>query len=115
MQGAARGIGAQCFFQDFFCLQVTAISQIDIGFGNRVHITRIQLAGGIGQRGCTRRHGADRRIDVLTTAGAEEGVLRQAAFHDRIRNSSRSFLALLVAVPQATQQSDYGQTARCGQ
>ena len=32
------GVRAQGFLQDFFCLQVTTIGQVDVGFGNRVDV-----------------------------------------------------------------------------
>ena len=46
MNGDTRGVGAQGFLQDFLGLQIAAVGQVDIGFGDWVYISGcIQLVG----------------------------------------------------------------------
>ena len=68
-----RGVAAQRFFEDFLGLQVTAIGQVHVGFGDRIDITTcIELAGRIGQRRSTRGGVGAGGIHALAATGAKE-------------------------------------------
>ena len=91
--GQAIRRAAQCFLEDFLCLQVTAVCQIYIGFSHWIDITDgIQLAQRVahGRRTTGRITG----IHALTTASAKERIRLQTAFQEgrltRIRATARA-------------------------
>ena len=77
-----RGVAAQRFFEDFLGLQVTAIGQVHVGFGDRVHVpTGIELAVGVVE--CGVAGGAVAAgVHPLATAGTKKGVGVGTAFQE---------------------------------
>lgn len=71
VDGRALRLGAQGFLEDFLCLHITAIGQVDIGFGDGVYVcTAIELAGRVGHGGGCSIRG----VHVLAAAAGKEGV-----------------------------------------
>ena len=114
VDGNPCGVVANRLFQNLFRLQVAAIGQVDVGFCNRVHIAAsIQLAGRVGHGRAARGHFAVGGVDALTTAGAEERVRLNAAFHEGTVYAASATAALHDTVSAITDQQS--QQAATGQ
>ena len=82
MDGDPRRIRMQGFPENFFCLQIAAVSQIDIRLGDRIHIAGcIELTGRVSHRHAGAMGFAG--VNALASAGAKEGVRLQTAFKER--------------------------------
>ena len=101
-------MGAQGLFEDFFCLQVASVGEINIRLGHRVHVSGcIKLAGGVGHGRA--RNVAFARIDALSAAGTEEGIGLQTALEERaVYVASPAVLAIAIKAQtgQQRQQSN---------
>ena len=95
---------AQGFFEDFLCLQIATISQVNVGFGHRIHVTDgVELAQRVahGRRASRRITG----VDTLTTTCTKEGVRLQTAFQE----------GSLTGVGASTRAQEHGGTGQQGQ
>ncbi len=78
----ALRVAAHRLLEDLLGLQVAAVGEVDVGFGNRVDVAdRVELRQRIGhRRGAA---GGIAGVDALAAAGAEERVGLQAALEER--------------------------------
>ena len=103
MDGYACRMAAHRFLQNFFGLLVASISEIDIGFGHRIHIAcSIELARGV-------RHGGGcgiifAGVNALSAAGAKKGVRLQATLKERTVHMAHFFVLAVAGKDQTTQQ-----------
>ena len=95
VQHQAVGVVAQRFLEDFLGLEVAAVGQVDIGFGQRIHVAGIELAGRVLHGLARHLAAAGRGVHALAAAGAEEGVRRQLAVAQRAVRACRSGFATL--------------------
>ena len=101
------GRAAHGLFENFFCLQVTPVGQVHVGFGDWIHITSgIQLAGRIHHGGSG--NAGVRGVDALAATRTEEGVGLQTAFEERAVHAGA-----LVALPQAVETEPGQQGQKC--
>ena len=109
-----RRVVAHGLFENFFGLQITAVGQIHVSFGHRVHVAAcIELAGRVGHGRPTRGRIGARRVHALATAGAKERIRLQTAFQEGAVHA-RTIAAALDYTPgtiaqQQCQQSTTGQ------
>ena len=81
VNGHARRVAAQSFFQNFFGLQVASVSQVNIRFGHGVDIiSRVELAVRIHQRGAI--GGAVMGVHTLPATGTKERLWFHVAFQE---------------------------------
>ena len=113
VQCGAAGIGAQGFLEDFLCLQVAAIGQVDIGLGHGVHIAGIELTGRV-VHGGARQLARCAGIHALAATGSKEGIGRELAVaKGAFAGGCGSAAALHDAVATIAQQQ--GQQGGAGQ